>query len=66
VVVRNHEYSLADPGTPGRRRERLLAGQRVAALPLDFEVGQLVDPEERSARNVLREVRLAARVDAVE
>jgi len=66
VPVGDDEHALADPGARGSEREFLDSRQRVAALPLNFEVGQLVDPEERSARNVLREVRLAARVDAVE
>jgi hypothetical protein len=66
VVVRHHEDSFTYPRTPGRRRERLLARQRVAAPAFDGEVGKLVDPDERRPWNVLRLVRLTARVDAVE
>jgi hypothetical protein len=38
----------------------------VAAPAFDGEVGKLVDPDERRPWNVLRLVRLTARVDAVE
>jgi hypothetical protein len=66
VVVCDHDDSFTYPRSPGRRRERLLARQRVAAPALDGEVGKLVDPDERRPWNVFRFVRLTARLDAVE
>jgi hypothetical protein len=38
----------------------------VPALPLDGQVGERVDPEERRTRNMLVEIRLAAGLDAVQ
>jgi hypothetical protein len=38
----------------------------VPPLPLHGEVGELVDPDERRARDVLAQVRLAPGLDAVE
>jgi hypothetical protein len=38
----------------------------VAALTLDGEIGQLVDAEERRARDVSLEIRLPPGLDAVE
>jgi hypothetical protein len=66
VVVGDDEDVLADPG-PGRRGgERLCARQRVAALPLDYEVGEVVDAEERRTRDVGLEVRLPPGLDPIE
>jgi len=66
VVVRDDEDSVADPGPPGCGHKRLLARERVPALPLDGQVGERVDPEERRTRNMLVEIRLAAGLDAVQ
>jgi hypothetical protein len=38
----------------------------VPPLPLDRQVGELVDPDERRAGDMLVEVCLSSRVDAVE
>jgi len=38
----------------------------VPALPLDGQVGERVDPEERRTRNMLVEIRLAAGPDTLE
>jgi hypothetical protein len=66
VVVGDDEDALADPGPSGRRPERLCARERVTPLPGDGQIGELVDPEERGARNVLAEIRLVPGLDAVE
>jgi hypothetical protein len=65
VVVGDDEDPLADPGTPGGGREVLVARQRMSALPLDREVGEL-DAEKRRARDVRVEVQLPTRLPAIE
>ena len=55
------------PSRPrGRGAECLRARQRVTPLPLDREVRELVDPEERCARDVPLEVALPTGLDARE
>jgi hypothetical protein len=63
VVVGDDEDALADSGPADRRGEGIGGRQRVAPLPLDRQVGQLVDPEERRAGNVRVEVALATGLD---
>jgi hypothetical protein len=63
VVVGDDEDARPD-SHPGRRGcERLGGGQRVPALALHRQVGELVDPEEGRARNVRFEVLLATGLD---
>jgi hypothetical protein len=38
----------------------------VPALPLDGQVGELIDPEERRTRNMLVEIGVAAGLDPLE
>jgi hypothetical protein len=66
VVVGDDEDAHADPCAPGGRRERLGGRQRVPALPLDGEVGQLVDAQEGRAGNVRFEVRRPPRFYSIE
>jgi hypothetical protein len=63
VVVRDDEDAVPDPGPRGGGGKILRARQRVPALPLDRQVGEFVDAEERSARNVLAKIRLVPRLD---
>jgi hypothetical protein len=65
MVVRDDEHTVADAGAAGGGREVLLAGQGMAPLPFDRQVGQL-DAEERRAGYVCLEVELAPRLPAVE
>jgi hypothetical protein len=53
VVVRDDEDALADPRARRRLGKRVRARQRVPPAPLRREVGELVDPEERRAGDVL-------------
>jgi hypothetical protein len=66
VVVRDDEDPVTDPGPPGCSHKRLLARERVPALPLDGQVGELIDPEERRTRNMLVEIGVAAGLDTFE
>jgi hypothetical protein len=65
VVVGDDEHTVADPGPPGRLGEVLRARKRVASLPLDREVGELL-AEERRARDVGLEVEVSAGFPPVE
>jgi hypothetical protein len=66
VVVGDDEGALADPGPARGGGERLRAGERMPTASLGREVGELVDAEERRAGNVLVQIGLAPRFDAVE
>jgi hypothetical protein len=63
VVVGDDEDAVSDPGPRGGGGEALRTRQRVPPLPVDRQVGQLVDAEERGAGNVLAEVCLPSRID---
>jgi hypothetical protein len=63
VVVGDDEDAVRDPGTRGGCGERLGSRERVPALSLGLEVGELVDPQERRARDVLAQVGLTTRLD---
>jgi hypothetical protein len=65
VVVCHHEDAVRDPRPPRRSREGILPRQRVAALALDRQVGEL-DAEERRAGDVGLEVEVAPGLPAVE
>jgi hypothetical protein len=65
VVVGDDEDAVADPSPPGRFGEIRLARERMASLPLDREVGELL-AEERRARNVALEVEVSAGLPPVE
>jgi hypothetical protein len=66
VVVGDDEDALADPGPPGRRGKCVRAREGVPSTPLDPQIREIVDPEERRARNVLLQVRLAPGFNPVE
>jgi hypothetical protein len=66
VVVGDDEHARTDPRARSGGSERFPGGERVAALTLDGEIGQLVDAEERPARDVSLEIRLPPGLDAVE
>ena len=66
VVVRDDEDPVSDPCPRGRGAECLGARQRVTTLPLDREVRELVDCEERCARDVPLEVALPTGLNARE
>jgi hypothetical protein len=61
VPVGDDKDAFADPGARRGLREPLGRGQRVSALPLDAQVGEIVvRVEERGARDVPLQVQLAA------
>jgi hypothetical protein len=66
VVVGDDEDAVLDPGPRGGGGKIVRARQRVPPPALDRQVGELVDPEERRARDVRLEIRLAPRLDARE
>jgi hypothetical protein len=66
MVVRDDEDAVADPRVRSGRSKRVRARQRVPTTPLGREVGELVDPEERRAGDVLVKVGLASRLDPCE
>jgi len=66
VVVRDDEDALANPRVRRGRGKRARARQRVPPAALRREVGELVDPEERCAGDVLVKVGLEARLDPCE
>jgi hypothetical protein len=66
VVVRDDEDAVADPRSAGGGCEDPGARERMPTAAGHGEIRQLVDPEERRARDVLLEVRLPSRLDAVE
>jgi hypothetical protein len=66
VVVRDDEDSGAEAGTRRRGRKRLGRRQRVAPLPRDGQIGELVDSEKRRPWDVLPEVSLVPGLDPVE
>jgi hypothetical protein len=65
VVVGDDEHAVADARPARRRSEGVFTGQRVAALALDREVGEL-GAEERGAGNVGPQVEVAPGLPAVE
>jgi len=66
MVVRDDEDAVAYPRVRSGRSKRVRARQRVPTTPRGREVGELVDPEERRAGDVLVKVGLAARLDPCE
>jgi hypothetical protein len=66
VVVGDDEDTLADAGLPGGGREIVRVRQRMPSPPLDGQIGQLVDPDERRSRNVLFQIGLPPGLDAIE
>jgi hypothetical protein len=63
VLVGDDEDAVTDPRARRGRGERVGGRERVPPLSRGRQVGELVDPEERGARDVLTEVRLATRLD---